>query len=60
MLGQGGFSELVWGAASGFPWLELIAILGDRFLYRTLMFGKETDVFLRVTVDLSVYCFFHF
>lgn len=60
VLGRGGSSELVWGAAPGSPWLELIAVLVDRSLYRTLMFGKKTNVFLRVTVELSVYCFFPF
>lgn len=54
MLGGGGSSELVWGAAPGLPWLELIAVSDDRSLYRVFTFGKETDVFLRVTVNLSV------
>lgn len=60
MLDGRGSSELVWGAALGFPWLELIAVLDDRSLYRMLIFGKETGVFLRVTVELSVYCSFPF
>lgn len=46
------------GAAPGCPRFELIAILGDSSLYRMLVLGKETGVFLRVTVELSVYCFF--
>lgn len=41
MLGGGGSSELV-GSCAWLPLAWLIAVLNDRSLYRTLMFGKET------------------
>lgn len=55
--------EVFWagvGSCAQFPLTWLIALLGDRSIYRALLFGKETGVFLRVTVELSAYCFFPF
>lgn len=46
------------GAALGF--LRLIAVFDDRSMYRVLMFGQETGVFLRVAVELSYIAFFLF
>lgn len=46
------------GSCSWLP--QLIAVLDDRSAYRALMFAKETGVFLRVMVELSVCCFFPF